>query len=65
MHSSPQFILSALLGKFTWVRAIVFGGKTYGGGQLFSRKLSRGGGAINREAIIQEGNYPGGNFPWR
>ena len=51
MHSSPQFTRSTVSGKFTWVRAIKFGGSFMvmgnfpvgGGGAIFAGAITLGG----------------------
>ena len=48
MHSPPQFTRSTLLGKFTWVRAIISRGKFYRGGNF------PGGGQFSSWAIFLE-----------
>ena len=59
MHSSPQFTRSTLSGKFTWVRAIKFGGSF-----MVMGNFPVGGGAIFAGAIILGGDFFVANFPW-
>lgn len=61
MHSSPQFILSIFWENLLECGQLFSGEILWWGGNC-RRGNCPGGGAINREAIIHEGNYPGGNF---
>ena len=73
MHSFPLFTRSTLLGKFTWVRAIIFGGNFMVREFLWQRSIFQG--QFSSEAIVQRvttrsgrggqssrGNCPGDSY---